>query len=134
MKQNGFTMIEVLIAMVILGITLLGTQAMFTDQFIRAAGNHDKQAIALQLAKERVELIQASGVYRDLDTYQKMESIYGETATSVPDHPEFTRTTRIKRSNAKTKGTLIDFKQVTVTVNGPGLLQPISRSISVGAP
>ena len=134
MKQNGFTMIEVLIAMVILGITLLSTQAMFTDQFIRAAAGHEKQAVALQLVKERVELIQASGVYRDLNMYQKMDSMYGETATPIPDHPEFTRTTRIKRSKAKTKGNLIDFKQVTVTVDGPGLLQPISRSISVGAP
>lgn len=134
-NRNGFTTIEVLIAMAILAITLLGAQVMFTDHFIRSTGKHDQRTVALQLAKDRTELIQMSGA-NSVMSYDQLASVYSETTnTEMPDHPGFTRTTRIVSSDSLAGGGIVgDFTRITVTVDGPGLRSPVAQTVSVGAP
>ena len=47
-------MIEVLVAMVILAIVMLGLQATITDRVVRTVGAETRRATANQLAKDRI--------------------------------------------------------------------------------
>src|SRR5690606_20653719 len=48
--RAGFTLMEVLVAMVLLGFAILGVQAAITDRFVRDVGHEDYRATAHQLA------------------------------------------------------------------------------------
>ena len=124
LRNGGFTLLEVLIAMVILGITLLGVQAAMTDRLVQDVGLQDRRTIALQLAVDRLQAVQMDPVYSAL------EARYAGTENAIPNFPRYVRTTSIVR----TVNGSSDFKTVTVTVTRPGLPQPVSRSVTVAAP
>ncbi|HEX7242448.1 MAG TPA: prepilin-type N-terminal cleavage/methylation domain-containing protein [Longimicrobiaceae bacterium] len=125
---GGFTLLEVLIAIVILGICLLGVQAAVTDRFVRDIGGHDRQAVAAQLVEDRIQAIQLDPVYATLETR------YEGSDSTIPGFPGFTRTTEIVQVRSVTPRGVVDYRKATVTVRSRNLARPVSRTITVGAP
>lgn len=121
--QRGFTLIEVLVALVILTVAIMGI-ASATGQFMHVVATSDRQTAAIQLAEDRIELIQMDPNYGGLDT------TYSATESSFPTLPGFTRATTIVRIT----GSGQDHKKITVTVNGPGLRAPVNRTVTRAAP
>jgi prepilin-type N-terminal cleavage/methylation domain-containing protein len=125
---DGFTMMEVLVAMVILGFVLLGTQAAITDRLVVDMGKLDRRAIATQLAADRVEMIKMDRLYASLETK------WNATEVSFPDYPGFKRVTQIVQVTTVTARGKIDYKRVTVTVTNPNMPRPVTRTAIVAAP
>lgn len=123
-RPEGFTLMEVLIAMVLLGITLLGVQAAMTDRLIKDVGEQDKRTVALQLAMDRLQVVQTDPVYGALETR------YSGTENNIAGFPRFVRATTITR----TLSGATDYKVVTVTVTRTGLPQAVTRSVTIAAP
>lgn len=123
-SAGGFTLLEVLIAMVILGVTLLGVQAAMTDRLIRDVGQHDRQTLAMQLVMDRLQAVQVEPVY------SLLEPRYAGTEDPVPGFPGYVRATTVVR----TRSDVADHTTVTVTVTRAGLPQPVSRSVTLAAP
>ncbi|HEX8430953.1 MAG TPA: prepilin-type N-terminal cleavage/methylation domain-containing protein [Longimicrobium sp.] len=126
LNRDGFTLLEVLIAMVILSIAMLGTHVALSDRLIRDVGQADNRSIAMQLAADRIQMVQLE------PNYGALETVYEKTETGMAGFPGFTRVTDINRSNVAT--TKMDFKTVTVTVTHARLNPSISRSVVVAAP
>lgn len=124
-SQSGFTLVEVMVALVILAVVLLGLGAATGALVVRVtqSGQRDE---AMQLAQDRLQLIQLDPVYDSL------EARYATTGDTVPGHPGFVESTTIVHLGGSSQD--IDHKMVTVSVNGPGLANPISRTVAVGAP
>lgn len=127
-RRDGFTMVEVLVAMVILGITILGVQAAVTDHFVRDVGTMDRRAVATQLVEDRIQSVQLDPVYATL------EERYEVAEPALPDHPGFSRDTRVWHVRSTGARGVVDYKKVTVEVRSTSLPQPVSRTVTVAAP
>lgn len=112
-------------ALVILLGVILGV-AQITARMVHTVATSDQQLTAVQLAESRLEQIRLDPDYTDLET------TYNGTETSFPTLTGFTRTTVITHVGGTGKAQ--DYKKITVTVNGPGVGTPVSRSVTVGAP
>jgi prepilin-type N-terminal cleavage/methylation domain-containing protein len=120
---SGFTLIEVLIALVMLSVVLLA-----------AAGSTTKYLSLI--AKSRIK-IQAAAVadaqianIRVSPAYDSLTIRFDSTRTGIP-FPGYSRVTRLVRTGA---GTTTDQTRVTVTVGGPQLTTPIVRYATISAP
>jgi prepilin-type N-terminal cleavage/methylation domain-containing protein len=123
--REGFTLLEVLVAMVILGFVILGVQASMTDRMVRDVGWQETRVRANQLALDRVHAIQADPVYATLSTR------YAGTERGLPGAPTFERNTRF---TATRLGTGSEYLTITVTVSEPRLTRPVSRTVVVASP
>ena len=123
--RRGFTLVEVLISVVILGTVVMAIASALA-KFMHVVATSDRDAAAIELAEDRVEQIQMDPNYNGMDT------LYAATETSFPSLPGFTRTTTITRVGGS--GQANDYKKVMVAVNGPGLAQPVKRSFTIAAP
>lgn len=124
--EEGFTLVEVLIAMVILSFAVLGAQAALTDRLVRDVGREDRRTIATQLAADRIQTIQMD------PSYEQLSGRYQATETAITGFPEFTRTTSIVRTSVPKNR--IDYLTVSVTVTNPQLSPAVSRTIIIAAP
>ena len=115
-NRAGFTLMEVLVAMMLLGFAILGVQATITDRFIRDVGHEDYRATAQQLASDRLTEIQ----------YTNLVSRYDGPEDSVPGFPLYLRSSDLRQSSTHTV--------VTVTVVTPTLQDTVHQTIVVGAP
>jgi len=122
-------MIEVLVAMVILAIGLIGAQAMMADRLLLDTGEKDREAVAGQLARDRVDAVQLDPVYTTLETR------YAGTEDPIPGFPRFRRVTAFQHvsTTIPLKG-IVDYEKVTVTVTHPNLKKPVAVTSTVGAP
>jgi prepilin-type N-terminal cleavage/methylation domain-containing protein len=122
--RRGFTLVEVIVALVILAVVLLG-MASTMGGFVRSVGSADRQAAALTAVEDRITAITLHPDYGSLDT------AFAGTETSVNGLPGATRTTVITQVGGLGQAT--NHKNITVTVNGTGLT-PVARTITVAAP
>jgi prepilin-type N-terminal cleavage/methylation domain-containing protein len=123
-SRDGFTLMEVLIAMVILAIALMGIQAAMSDLLIRDVGVEQKRAIAQELAAERIRAVTMDEAYATLETrYETVEN-------PVAGFTGYKRTTEV----ARTQSAGADYKTVSVKVERAGLATPVVRTTVVGAP
>jgi prepilin-type N-terminal cleavage/methylation domain-containing protein len=125
MVPRGFTLVEVMVALVILAVAILG-MATLTSGLVRTTAVGDLTAAAIQLAEDRIEEVRIEPVYARID------SLYAGVETGFPTLPGFTRTTEIVRYGGP--GQRYDYKKITVKVQGPGLPAPVVRSVTVAAP
>ncbi len=127
MNNKGFTMVEVTISLVLLALVILGLGST-TARLTRVAVDAEAKGLALQAVEDRLSMVRLHPIYQQLD------SIYSESGAEVPGLPEYTRSTNLVRiiETGATPGKYIDYTRVTVTVNGPGLSAPISRTVEIG--
>lgn len=123
--RRGFTLLEVIIALVILSVVIL-LMANTSGSFVRHVAENDLRTSAIQLADDRIEYIQMDPDYYGLDT------AYVGTESGFQGLTGFTRETTINHVGGS--GQSVDHKIITVRVNGPGMTQPIERTVTVGAP
>jgi len=120
---NGFTLIEVMIALTILTIVLLGMASM-TTRTVHVTTVSDREEAAIQLAQDKLDFVRSDPRYLELD------SVYGGVETNCPTLPGVQRSTLMNRVTTANN----DYTKVTVTITGPGLSQPVARSITVARP
>jgi prepilin-type N-terminal cleavage/methylation domain-containing protein len=87
--QRGFTLIEVMVALVILSVVLLGT-AQLTTGMVHTAATSGRQDAAVELVQSRLARIQAD------PTYSTLERLYVATEIGFPALPGFSRHTEIR--------------------------------------
>lgn len=121
--RDGFTLLEVLVATVILGIVILSAQASITAFMVRDVGWQEQRARATQVAMDRLHAIQADAVYASL------AARYTESATPVGGG--FTRATRLSATRFQ-DGT--EYLTVTVSVSAPRLPAPVTRTTAIASP
>jgi type II secretion system protein I len=122
-SRAGFTLIEVLMAVVILAILTLGLMAN-SGKMIRGVTDDRARTLAATAADERIARIRVWPNYATLDTFVAVEN-------NTP-LPGWTRTTTIVRTGGVAQTN--DFKRATVVVTGPGLPVPITRTVALAAP
>ncbi len=127
MDNKGFTLVEMIVSVVILAVAILALTSS-TASLTRVSADAEQRALALQACEDRLARIRLHPIYQQLD------SLYTESLAPVDGLDGFTRTTDITRilEAGDRAGKYIDFTRVTVTVAGPGLKEPISRTLTVG--
>lgn len=123
--RGGFTMVEVIVALVILSIAVLGLAGSAT-RLTTSAANAEVRAQATYAAQDRIGRIEVDGRYTLLD------SLFEGVEVDVPA-TGYTRTTTVEHVNTTSPDTL-DYRVVTVEVTGPGLTVPVERTLMVAAP
>lgn len=126
-NRDGFTIVEVLLALLLLTFVVMGFQAA-TGEVIRYAGHSDQQSAAVQLADARLDLIRLD------PQYEQIEDRYHGVEEDVGGAKGFVRTTRIKRTRVRKETGELDFLTITVEVEGASLQEPVARTIVIGAP
>ncbi len=127
-RNEGFTLVELVVAMVILSIALLGLSASTTG-LVRSVSEEEIKAAAMQAVEDRLSEVRMD------PRYGSLSDIYSETEADVLGLDGFTRKTSINRVQATvTGGGVRDYTIITVTVTGPGLSEPLSRLYVVAAP
>lgn len=126
MKRRGFTIVEVLVAVTILGGVVLGMTE-FTRRFTRSTADSAVLARASDLATEQLETVKAWRVYGTL-----VATYNGATATFTGDTPYrgLTRRTIVARTGPTAT---TDHTTVTVEVTGGGLASPVKRTTIIAA-
>jgi type IV pilus modification protein PilV len=124
-NQRGFTLIEVVVALTILVVVIMGFISM-TGQTTKVAATSDRQEAAIQLASDRIDQIRTDPNYAHLDS----TGLYVGTESSFPTLPGYQRTTTIVQTTSSGN----DYKRVTVSVTGPGLTTPVTRTVTVAGP
>jgi len=124
--REGFTLLEALIAMVILSIAMLSTHVALSDRLIRDVGQADNRTVALQLAADRIQMVQLEPNYSALESKFKVEE------KAIAGFPGYTRNTNVVRSASTV--TKMDLTTITVTVTHARLAPQVTRSIVVAAP
>jgi prepilin-type N-terminal cleavage/methylation domain-containing protein len=128
-QRGGFTLVEVLISIVLLGIALVSAQALMTERLVVDMGGKDREAVATQLVQDRIQSIQLDPVYSTI------ESRYAGTETSISGFPRFQRVTTFQHVVTAVAGRgVTDYERVTVTVSHPALKTPVALTETVGAP
>ena len=125
--RAGFTLVEVVVALVILSTAVLGLAAT-SSRLATTANTAELRALALEAVEDRVAEVRLDPRYSALD------SLYDGTETDIlgTSLAGYDRTTTITR--VLSTSPVMDFTRVTVEVTGPLLTEPISRRISVAAP
>ena len=127
-SNEGFTLIEVTIAILILSTALLGIAAS-TGRMIEPAATADLEFKALQAVEDRLSHVRLELRYGVLD------SLFAGTESNLPGLDECTRLTEVTRYQTTVPGgKILDYTNVVVTVSGGGLATPVSRKLVLGAP
>ncbi len=124
-KRRGFTLVEVLVAVVILGVVVMAIASALA-KFMHIVATSDIDSAALELVEDRLQQIQMDPNYNGMDT------LYQTTETNFPTLTGYTRQTTITRVGGVNQAN--DYKKVMVTVAGPGLPTPLKRSVTIAAP
>jgi len=121
--RGGFTLIEVAIAVTILGIVALGLMSA-SARLTRSVTDDRVRTIAIASADAQIALV------RTWPTYGSLEATFAGTASNTP-LPGLARVTTIVRTGGV--GQTNDYKRVTVVISGTGLATPITRTITIAA-
>lgn len=122
--RGGFTLVEVLLALVMLGILTLGLMSN-SARMLHGVSEERGRTQAAAAADARIARA------RVWPNYATLDSAFVGVENNTP-FPGWTRATTITRTGGS--GQPSDFKRVTVVVTGPGIPAPISRTIALGAP
>ncbi len=117
--RRGISLLEVMVALVILGTSLLG-MGEYGRRFARGNANASLLNNALDLASARVERVKSERNYTSMDTLIATE-------TAIAGYPKYQRVTAIVR----TKNSQYDYKTVTVTVTHPAMANPVKKTTAI---
>lgn len=125
MDRRGFTLIEVMLATVILGAVLLST-GRFTARFLHTVSVSTTAAVASEVAAERMEMISTD------PSYPTLAARWAGTTTGFPGYPAMQRRTIVQRITGNTPPR--DYTVVTVQVSEPTMSTPVRITTIVGQP
>jgi prepilin-type N-terminal cleavage/methylation domain-containing protein len=125
MDRRGFTLIEVMLAVVILGIVLAGV-ARYNGQFLHTVSTSTVRTIAAEVARERISLV-------DMDpSYTTLAATWAGDSTNFPGYPRMRRLTTVSRVTGNTPPR--DYTVITVRVSEPTMGQAIDVTTVVAQP
>jgi prepilin-type N-terminal cleavage/methylation domain-containing protein len=125
MRRRGFTLIELMLAIVLLTVVLTGV-ARYTGQYLHAVTTSTTRTAAAQIATEQVELVKAD------PSYLTLTAQWDGTQTGFPGYPAMTRLTTVSRITGNTPPR--DYTVVTVQVSEPTMGAPVNLTTVVGRP
>ncbi len=125
-SDAGFTMVEVVIALVILATAVLGLAAS-ASRLATSAATAELQALALEGVEDRLARVRLDPRYGGLDT------LYAGVDVDLFGVEGLTRTTTVVHVQ-QSMPVALDYKRVSVSVTGPLITPPVSRQIIVAAP
>jgi len=129
MNRRGFTLVEVLIALIILTVVSLSL-GRFVASFSHAVGTSTIRTLAIDVATEQMELIRGNANPTAYPTL--VGNFNGNVVTGFPDYPRMTRTTTVVRTTGTNPRR--DYTTITVTVTEPTLGAPVDLTAVVAAP
>lgn len=127
-RRDGFTLVEVVVALVILSTAVLGL-ASTSSRLATTASSAELRALALQAVEDRVAEVRLEPRYGALDSlFDGTDSeILG---TTFPGYDRVTNVTRV----TTTSPVPLDYTRILVEVTGPMLTEPVQRQIVIAAP
>lgn len=128
-SNRGFSLVELLVAIVLLTVALLGIAAS-AGRLSGAAAKAERTAQAIQALEDRINYVRLDPVYDSLSVR------YAATETTVLGLSGATRQTSVTRVQTVHSVTnkVLDYTTITVTVSGGVLEEALVREIVVGAP
>lgn len=123
--RNGFTLVEVVVALLILGFALLGL-ALFVSNMAHSGSKSQLVGTANELAADRIETIKSSLTYSTLD------SQFVSTEATVAGYAGYSRRTIIRHVGGGTTDSL-DYKIVTVIVTNPAMTDTVRKTTIIAA-
>ncbi len=128
-SDRGFTIVEILVAIVILGVLAVGV-ARFSAGFATALTNSSVRVVAAGAALDRMQLIRADPDYVNL--VSQYNAGPGADTTGFPDFPRMHRLTYVVRDQSGTPAR--DRTTVTVKVIDPGMPDTVSVTSVIASP
>lgn len=123
--RRGMTLVEVMVALTILGIVMLG-MGRFTTNFARTVSDAGIRSTASDLVADRLETVKSTG------RYDLIESLYQGTESTLPGHPGYTRQTLVAHIGGAPTDS-VDYKVVTVSVSAPRMTTPVKKSTVISS-
>jgi prepilin-type N-terminal cleavage/methylation domain-containing protein len=125
MERRGFTLIEVMLAVVLLSIVLVSV-ARYTGQFLHTVSISTVRTVAADVARERIGLV-------DMDpSYTTLAATWAGTETGFPGYPGMTRVTTVSRVTGANPPR--DYTNVTVRETEPTMGPAIDVTTVVAQP
>ena len=125
-SQRGFTLVEMLLAVIILVIVLTGT-ARFALSFSREMTNSSLRLVATGVATGQLELVRADPRYAQL-----VSLFHAKDTLGFPGYPTMRRQTLVVRDQSGNPPR--DRTTITVRVSHPALRDTVAVSTVVAAP
>jgi prepilin-type N-terminal cleavage/methylation domain-containing protein len=125
MDRRGFTLIEVMLAVVILAIVLVGV-ARHTGQFLHTVSTSTVRTVAAEVAREQIGLVDAD------PSYTTLAAAWAGNQTGFPGYPQMSRVTTVSRITSVAPPR--DYTVVTVRVSEPSMGQAIDATTIVAQP
>lgn len=129
MRRDGFTLVEMLIAMVVLTIVLAGL-GRFMGAFQHDTTRARIRLVATAVAHERLELVRADPRYDQLRATYQLGA--GGDTTGFPGFPQMRRRTLVVRDQSGTPPR--DLTTVTVVVTHPATADTVALTSVVARP
>ena len=127
--DRGFTLIEILVAVVILSLVALGV-ARYSGLFGRALGNASVRVVAAGIAEDHLQLIAADPRYTSLVALYNVGT--GADTTGFTDYPNMRRKTIVVRDQSGSPAR--DRTTVTVRVTDPSLKDTVAVTSVIASP
>lgn len=125
MSRRGFTLVEMMLAVVLLGI-VLASIARYTSQYLHAVATSTTRTAAAEIARERIGLI-------DMDpSYTTLTAVWAGTELGFPGYPNMIRETNVQRITGVAPPR--DYTILTVRVTEPTMGTPIDVTTVVAQP
>jgi prepilin-type N-terminal cleavage/methylation domain-containing protein len=124
--RSGFTLIETIVALIILGVVLLGL-ALFVSRMAHAGTDSNLLGTANELAVDRIQTIKSALTYSTLDAFSGTESNIPGTGNAG-----FVRQTIIRHVGGGTSDS-VDYRIITVIVTSPAMRDTIRKTTVIAA-
>jgi type IV pilus modification protein PilV len=120
--RKGFSLVEVVVALLILTVMMLGAQAL-AGRMIRTSATASIQVTAAQLADDRIDYLRMD------PQYDSLTARYVADENPVAGYGGYRRTTAVNRTITATTNGTTDFTTITVTVTHQQLATAVARTI-----
>ncbi len=124
--RTGFTLVETVVALIILGFALLGL-ALFVSRMASAGTSSHLLGTANELAADRIEMIKTATIYSQIDGFAGTELTIAGTGNAG-----YTRQTFIRHVGGGTTDS-VDYKIVTVVVANPAMTDSVRKTTIIAA-